>query len=364
MVVAGQDDGDYRTRWQGRGLSLQGAYTLDLSTVVAGEPDDDSSGRGLFELGLAIDGQKLFGLHGSSLFIGGHSFRGRNGSERIGDIQVYSNIDADEIDTVAEAWFEQRFSGGRTRLKLGLVDANSEFAVVDAAAEFANSSAGYSPTILTLPTYPKATLGLNVFVEPTTGTRIGAGLYRSPLGRDSLNDASEPLFAIGEIGLSWIGTSGTWGGGRMALGAWHDSGRLERFDGVLADGTEGLYLTLEQSLRTRNIADDTGELRLFVQHGRSDPDFSAFAQHWSLGLSRERARREKRESFGVMVSFVDLSDAVASPFAGNETVVELFYGLDVGPFMRLQPDIQYVRHPSGEENRSALVAMLRLKFFF
>ncbi len=76
-------------------------------------------------------------------------------------------------------WFEQRLLGGRARLKLGQVDANGEFGVVQSAGEFINASAGFSPTRYGRPTYPDPVPSVNVFLLPAAQAgRLGFGYWR------------------------------------------------------------------------------------------------------------------------------------------------------------------------------------------
>lgn len=65
--------------------------------------------------------------------------RGDDGAEDAGNIQAYSNIDEAEFSRVYELWLERRFEKNDTRIKLGKVDANTEFAYVEHAGDFIHS---------------------------------------------------------------------------------------------------------------------------------------------------------------------------------------------------------------------------------
>jgi carbohydrate-selective porin OprB len=354
--------------WGGRrpvladaGVAAGGIYTLDFGQVVSGGFRRRSATRGLLDIGLALDLETLAGVRGAIFYAGLQSFRGRNGSDDLGDIQGYSNIDAERFDAFAEVWYEQRLAQNRVRLKIGSVDANTEFAFVEAAEQFINSSAGFSPTIFSLPTYPDPAPGLNVFYHPAENVRLGAGVYESPLRDDDLNRDTDALFSIGEVGVSWPG-SRRWAGGKLVLGTWQDSGRVARFDGGVESGTGGYYVVAEQVLRTGFRA-TSPLVSLFAQFGHADRQVSEIARHGSLGfVSTVPAIRRSGDLFGALVSLVDLGDAGGTGFDTNETVLEMFYRFRVTPYLRIQPDLQYVARPSGgSEAVRGVVASLRLE---
>ncbi len=352
--------GGTREKWMADGVIVDGYYTHDHSSLLSGNDRGRSLSRGLLQLGVGLDLEQLAGWKGSSFFAGLHSFHGRNGSDVLGDIQGYSNIDADRFDEIAEVWFEQRTHRGRLRLKLGRVDANTEFAFVGAGGEFVNSSAGFSPTILFLPTYPSPAPSVNLFYSPSPMLHLGVGLYDRPFEATGSGDDPRALFTIGQVTLLGHG-SGVLGPRRLVLGAWHDSGRLIAFDGSVTRGTNGLFAVAEQRLLLSRRG--TG-LDLFLQYGRADEDLGEFATHWSLGLlALSPLPRRAGDGVGLMISAVDLSDAASAGFGRNETTIELFYGIALTPFLRLKPDLQYVMHPSGESGRS-LVGTIRFEIAF
>ena len=55
----------------------------------------------------------------------------------------------------AEIWYQQALPGDTVRFKIGRMDANDDFSVIDNGANFLNSSAQNSPSIVNFPTYPR-----------------------------------------------------------------------------------------------------------------------------------------------------------------------------------------------------------------
>jgi carbohydrate-selective porin OprB len=89
--------------------------------------------------------------------------------------QVYSNIDAASRTTLYELWFEQKWMAGKVRIKSGKIDANSEFAVVESASDFLNSSMGFSPDNSGLSHVSSAAAGSDRFLEHTAKLRGWTG---------------------------------------------------------------------------------------------------------------------------------------------------------------------------------------------
>jgi len=108
---------------------------------------------------------------------------------------------------------------------------------VKIAADFLNSSAGYSPTILSFPTYPEPRAGLNVFFQPGD-YRLGAGLLRT---------AQQENMWIVEAGREWRLSLNELPG-RYSFGTWRISGPLKCFHGDEVNTTHGYYLVAEQAL--------------------------------------------------------------------------------------------------------------------
>ncbi len=348
------------------GISPEAHLLWDGSRVLDGGVRERWTTRWLLQLGATFDLERLAGWKGATGFAGFHVHRGRDGSLDAGDIQAYSNIDADRFTEIDELWLEQRLLDDRVRLKVGRVDANTEFACIDAAGDFLNSSAGFSPTILTLPTYPSPEPSVNLFVEVAPRVTVGLGIYRSALARHVLTLSPDERFLVGEVDVRWD-ASGT---GKLGIGGWHESATLERFDGGTEDGTSGMFAVFEQRLWAAGAGEDAEPARalsLFAQYGSADEDVGDFAHHYGIGLlARGPVPGRPGDVAGVMVSRVDLSDVPAAGFPDDETAWEVFWSFEVTPWLHVQPDVQYIRHPSGsaEGIDDALVGTLRVHLDF
>lgn len=369
--------GGVREWFTHHGLSFAGSYTLDWSSVWSGGVSNRASTRSLLDLNLTIDLEKFAGIRGGEFFFDFQSTDGRGGSGDVGDTHGISNIETeDNLDQIAEVWYQQWFADRLVRVKFGKVDANSEFAFVHSACTFLNSAAGVSGTMSPLPTFPDPAMSANVFVYPTSWLYFGLGIYdgatadgfatgrRGP-GTFFSDKRSASWFSIGEMGVTWDNLD-TLGAGRIAVGGWHHSARFDRFDGGVERGVEGFYMLAEQQLFGSDEAESDRGLYAFLRYGWADENVSAAAQHIGGGLTlRGTFPGRENDEAGVFVSTLLLSNARGSAFDGNETVVELYYRFNLTPFVHITPDLQWISNPSGDRSvDDAVVGAVRLEVDF
>ena len=130
-------------------VSLEAAYVGDLMRNTQGGLGRGGAYLDNFDLMATVDGGQAFGvdgltLHGHVMYNNGHAFSGR----WVGDAQGISNIEGVDTWRLYEFWGELRFgASGRTTLRAGLYDLNSEFDSIETAGLFLNSSHGIGPDL-------------------------------------------------------------------------------------------------------------------------------------------------------------------------------------------------------------------------
>ena len=360
-----------RPRLDDAGISFQGNLTLDYSRNFRGGVNTEHGAtRNLLNLNVTFELERLAGWKGATVFANFQNQAGDNGSDLVGDIQAFDNVDADGRTQLSEVWFEQRLFDDRLRIKLGKIDGNSEFGTVPTAGEFINSSMGVSPTILAMPKYPDPAMSVNVFVHPTDWLYVGGGLYDGA-GQEGIATGSRgpatafgkpaDLYMVGEVGVTWEAAGRL--NGRFVAGLWHATGKLPKFDGGTSDGATGPYAIAEQSIWRENPADAEDEqgIAAFFQYGYADPSVSDFEHHIGGGLTWTGALPGRDDDVvGVGATWVQLGD-IQPGNAGDEIAVELFYKVRVLKWLSLKPDLQYIHHPGGDRNAGdALVGTIRL----
>ncbi len=345
--AAGEQDADAGKR---SGVVFDGSLIADLSRVVDGGIERREAVRVWAWFGAEVDLQQIVGLDGTQAYLSVQGYGGRNGSEDAGDLQVYSNIDAEDFFKLAEVWVQ--WSRERLRIKAGRTDANTEFAAVESGGEFIHSSPGFSPTLATFPSYPILANSLGVFYRPTGRFELAGAVYDSLLRDEPANRGSRPLLLIGQASIRWGGG----GKGRLAAGAWRESGKIERFDGSLERDPSGSFFLLEQPLG------GAGGAVFFAQYAETSPGFSAVTRHLGAGVSAAGLFGRADDVQGVMVSRADLSPFDPQLEGGHETAVEVYYGRSISPRVTLKPNLQYIRHPSGlDEVDDAVIVTLRVE---
>jgi len=221
------DWGGGRTWLEDKGLSIGASYTLDWSSVWSGGLRHVASTRSLLDVNATLDLDKVAGLMGGTVFADFYSSDMRGGSRDIGDFQGVDNIETgDNVDQIAEFWYEQVLFDGAVRVKVGKIDANSEFAISNSNPYFLHGSAAVSPTAYAIPTYPNPAFGGVVFWYPTERTYVAGGFFdgSAAVGVNTGRLGPEPLFhgseyeLIAEAGCSWE-SLGSLGCGRVGVAA-------------------------------------------------------------------------------------------------------------------------------------------------
>jgi porin len=357
-----------------RGVALNGCLTADASRLFSGGLEPCGSAfRSLLDLSITLDLEQLIGLKGGTAFAKFQQINGSDGSARVGDYQGFDNVDAPHRTQFAEAWYEQLLANKKLRLKVGKVDANSEFAYVKSGTEFINSSMGYDPTIFVMPTYPDPAMSVNLFVDPNEHLHFGLGWYdggaqrgipTGSLGPSTFFSNPAGRFLIGEASANWkLGRQDK--AGRLAIGAWRHSGEFETFEGTRTlEGAGGYYIVAEQAAWKENpsLTGDEQGLAVFVQFGRANENVSEISWHLGAGLTWAGPIPGRDEDLlGLGFTCVHFSGKALDFTASYENSVELFYKAKITAWCDIKPELQYITNPGGQAASRVLVGTLRLQ---
>lgn len=275
------------------------------------------------------------------LYANSQAKQGSNASDYIGDIQAFSNVDEDDFARIYQAWAEYHYSD-TTRIKVGQIDMNTEFAFADNAGEFINASMGFSPTIFTFATYPTPAAGLVVTHAINDDNEVAVSINSSDHPRD-FNELSYIFEWRGRIGQSIV-----------KLGTWYTSGHFEQLHtGNTQSGINGFHAVIEG-----NAKDDVG---YFVQLGYTPGHVSEIEKHFGAGVTFENTGIHNVTA-GVGLTTAWLSDSLHSA-KGKETSIEFYANWQLSDNLSLKPDLQYIISPSGED-RNEVVATLRVSAGF
>ena len=184
----------------------------------------------LFDANVSIDLQKLIGLKGALFYADLEDHAGGNPtSSLVGDAQTFDKNTADPFFQVHELWYQQKLFHDKLRLKLGKVDANSEFSVITNGLGFLNSSTQVTPTLFMFPTFPDPMPAVNLFFTPNKLFYTSLGVFDANKNDHFLNFYGSPQLVqptsngqlfISETGLTWNNLPFLHHEGNFKLQAW------------------------------------------------------------------------------------------------------------------------------------------------
>ena len=353
-------------------------YTADLFADAAGGIRTGARYLDDLDLQLAVDADRLVAWHGARIFLYGIYGNGAQLSGRlVGDVQ---GVDSLETGTrrpafkVFEAWIEQSISDVGS-IRFGVYNLQSEFDATRSGPSFIMSSHFVGPDLglsgRNGPSiYPDASLAVRGEV------RAGGGWVARLAVLDGVpNDPDHPrrtaIKLSGRDGALVIGEVDRIGeSGKVGLGAWSYTARfadLAAPSGARTTrGDRGAYVFAERRLSGDRSRGVTGWLRL----GVSDSRFNYVSGYVGSGLSWTGPFAGRpQDQTGIAVGSAALGShylrqerARGIATRDRETIVETTYTAPVTPWLRVQPDVQYVIAPSGDAALgNALVVGVRLK---
>jgi porin len=360
-----------RQRLERAGIKIDASLVLEgFKNFHGGLNTNRVVGASTFDLSLTLDTQKLAGWEGGKFYVDLEDHAGQNPSmDLVGDLQIFDKLNSKPYLQIFELWYQQKLFDSKLRIKIGKVDANTEFSVVESGLEFLNSSSQVSPTIFLLPTTPAPMPSVNMFFNPNEFWYAGFGAYYSNRSEGFGNLVGSPqdiqpsdhgAFLIGETGLRWQQAPVFAGGGNFKLGAWGHTGIFTRFDGSRQRGTFGYYIILNQPLwRFAGEPEGGRGVRIFLEYGRTQGTINAIDWHtgggavWRGLLS---SRSHDIAGLGAQYAHISPQARLPQPF---ELAIEGFYRLKITGWAAFMPDLQYITHPGGRYP-NALVGTLHL----
>lgn len=313
---------------------------------------------------LAIDGERLWGVPGLSLFAYGLHNRGSDFSGTYsGDSFTISNIDTSGATRLYEAWVDWRFGPDANHsVRAGLYDLNSEFDSSETRGLFINSvfgvghdlaqSGANGPSI-----FPVTSLGARLDLELTSQWRVlGAVLDGVP------GDADDPTATTirldSDDGLLLVTELQRLSDGRvekLAVGVWNYT------EQVGAENNRGWYVSADSRLGALDAEENPWHTS--VRIGRAEERVNAFDWFIASALTYDLPMREGREqSLGLGAAWSRTSSAFRDAADANsiddyEAVVELTWRVTVTDWLTVQPDLQYSVNPSADRALQNAVAV-------
>jgi porin len=364
-----------RQRLKQAGVSIDATLVLEgFKNFRGGLRTTTLVGDSTFDLSLGLDTEKLFNWKGGKFNITLEDHAGRNPSQvLVGDLQIFDKLNSAAYLQFFELWYQQKLFDDKLRFKIGKVDANTEFSVIDNGLPFINSSTQVSPTVFIFPTTPDPMPSVNVFFTPCAFYYASFGAYYSNRSDRFGNLVGSPQtaqvsnfgsFLIGETGLQWQNAPILKNGGNLKLGVWGHTDTFPRFDDTQQRGTYGYYAIFDQTLWKPEGGLRNGRgVRMFLVYGRTQQSITPIYQHFGGGVTWTGPLAARPEDIvGFSPQYAQLSPQAGLPFP-YELAMETFYKLKVTAWAALQPDLQYIIHPGGQY-ANALVGTIRMEVNF
>lgn len=363
-----------RSTLKENGVDLFADYTAEVFGNPRGGKKRGLVFNALLRLALDINLEKTVGWPDASFRLSGLYPHGTSGSLRdVGDASVYSSLDAYDSLRLIDFWVEQRLFEGKAALKAGQMLVDAEFGVADTAALFVNSSYGVpSPPITPMPfaAYPVAALGIRLKVEPVKGLYGMAGVYDGnpssgdfPDPTDGVTGAakrhgtdwalrrSEGAFYAGEVGFQH--TQGAFPGA-YKLGLLHHSDRfadVRKGATSTHSGSTSGYYVLDQTL-WQKTEDSKEGVSAFLRGTLAEEKTSTMSDSLQMGAVYTGLFATE-DKLGVAIARNTFSPGQTTNIDGREyefsreTITELTYQIPLKPYLRVQPDLQYISRPGG-----------------
>jgi porin len=397
------DLGGVRRKLSKYGVTLNILETSEVLGNAAGGRQKGADYDGLTQVDLQMDTQRAFRHYGGTLNVSALQIHGTNlSADNLLTLQTASGIEADRATRLWEVWYDQKyFEENNLDVKVGQQSLDQEFMVSQNALLFVNTMFGWAMVPSADlpgggPAYPLSALGIRAAYRPTTATNFLAGVYT---GSPTPNNSEDPQKAnpngvsfpthngelfIAEAQFIYPALGSLVYAGKSAplpriikFGGWYDTEKFadQRYDisglslaspassGIARShrGDYSLYGTLDQMVY-HSEDDYDRSLNLFArvmaapQGDRNLVDYSA-----NLGLVlTDPLKSRDDDSTGIGLGYAKVGSGASgldgdtaaytssyNPKRTSELFVEGTYSYEVFPWLRVQPDVQYVFNPGG-----------------
>ena len=361
------------------GMTFEMAYTSDLYNNTSGGIDTGTRYLQNLDLTASIDVNQAFGSGAGEVFIYVLYNDGTTLSDLVGDLQVASNIDADQGWRLYEAWWDVQLSEN-LGLRTGLYDLNSEFDAIETAGYFNNSSHGigadYAQSGQNGPSiFPSASAALRLAWSPRESMIVRYAILDGVPG-----DPSDPeAFVDAELrgGDGWLHAlelENTFDSGvRAALGLWRytsDFEKINEFNGgqpATGSGNQGVYAFVDAPIYRSN---NGVWMNAFGRYGIANEELNQLSNYLGFGLvAGGLVPSRPEDTLGLAVAMATNGDDYKALNGGlvtdQETAIELTYSTQITDNFRIQPDIQYIINPGTDPSLdNALVVGVRFELGF
>jgi porin len=380
-----------RSQLAGEGIKPLVLFITDPFVNTTGGRRRGVSEYDLLGLDLHIDGDKLLGWRGGEFRIGFANNSGTSLSQKyVGNnfpVQLADVADANPRLTYLS--YTQSLFGDKLTVRFGRLTINSVYGEEFAGSQYfkAFTSVGFNLVpigiFLNAPGafgYPLTTWGARVKFEPVESFYAMVGCYNGdPESKEGNRHGVDftlggPPFVIGEIGYRRnYGKDATGLPGNVKLGAYFNGGSADVFDrpSETVEAHYGFYVLGDQALMRWGDQAERRHLGAFAAFvAAPDQRVNQLPYFFDAGLvAYGLLPRRPRDFAGFGVAYGSYSgdlrraeevQALTDPAIGVqnwEMTLEWTYGCTLKPGLLLQPDLQYIINPGGNQAISNALAI-------
>ncbi|MEM7568284.1 MAG: carbohydrate porin [Pseudomonadota bacterium] len=345
-------------------VSFSASYIGETWVAASGGASKDARYLDHLFVTAGFDLEQAIGWRGASVFISGLYNNGTLFSDIAGDLQLVSDIETGvEAARLYDAWIQQSFGPG-TSLRIGLYSVDSEFDILEPATLFINAAHG-TGTVLG----NSGVNGPSIFPTTSLGARFAHRFANGWTARLAILDGvpgdpdrlartsvqlgdGDGVFAIGEMEIPLPE-------GKILAGHWRYSTRTADLTGQVGRGNAGWYVRAQHRLIDNPSSAGRG-LDGFVRLGTGEGRFNRQNHFLGTGLvyTGPLAKRpEDRTGIAIAAAWPSADHRALTGVSGPEVNIEVSYSAQLLPWLRLQPDIQYIINPGAAAGQSDVLAL-------
>ena len=360
--------------WASPPVALEAANTTDGFAVVDGGVRRGVVVVNKLEAAITLDGAAV-GWDGLRARASAFRTDGDSVSERIGDVQTATNLEAIDTARLFEVWVEQeaKIGSGKASLRAGLLDYSAEFDAMEPAGLFLNSSHGIGPDVSKSgragpSIFPVTGLGVRAEWRPSERWAFRVAAFDGVPG-----DPAEPrAFAAVKLrhgdGAFLAAEVNAMPAERttIGLGAWRYTENSYPIDASISPGSSppsaatGVYAFATAAIGARW----EGWVRAGIANGRVQ-SVAGYVGGGLVGTGVIAGRAD--DQIGIAIAHAVTSGPLlrAQNLPPGETAIEATYRYRVTRSFALQPGVQYIIAPAAQAGASdALALYLRVALSF
>jgi len=261
-----------------------------------------------------------------------------------------------------QLYYERSFFEDRVSIRVGKIDLTGCFECRGCAGSFDGNAFANDETaqflngsLVNNPTIPFPDPGLGAVLHYTGAEEWW---YLSMAVADANSDVrvafQGPSHAFAMFELGFLPQFHSRKGilqGAYRFGTWYDPQPKERWDGHgTRRGDVGFYLSFDQMIWKENCdEDDSQGVGLFGRYGFANSEVNEVHDFWSVGVQWQGLIGGRDDDvLGIGVGQGRLSQAAGFTLP-HETVLELYYSAKITPWFSLDPSIQVIANPGGDQ---------------